>query len=253
MFNKSKQKIIDLIRNSNYTNTYAIAAAMCNRETFSDIKNCNYGKKMALCGAGPSLNKYTVIEDCVHVALNRALLKKEIDYQWFIADDWDGINFFQKELVEFDGLKFFGHIIGCPEREIPESFRIKCRARRYYNDSFIEENGFRSRFACDIDKLPVGMMPNIALSAMQILLFSNPSVIYLVGCDASQGHYIQPESLSKERIRKQEEDVAMAVSADSTVEKWKELKRFAEVFYPDTKIISINPVGLKGLFKDEYQ
>ena len=30
------------------------------------------------------------------------------------------------------------------------------------------------------------------------------------------------------------------------------LKTFADQYYPDTEIISINPVGLKGLFKDIY-
>ena len=33
---------------------------------------------------------------------------------------------------------------------------------------------------------------------------------------------------------------------------WKELKRFAEVYYPTTEIISVNPVGLRGMFKDLY-
>ena len=30
------------------------------------------------------------------------------------------------------------------------------------------------------------------------------------------------------------------------------MKEFAETYYPDTEIISINPVGLKGVFKDEF-
>ena len=35
--------------------------------------------------------------------------------------------------------------------------------------------------------------------------------------------------------------------------KWKKLKEFADEKYPNTEIISVNPVGLKGLFKDEYE
>ena len=30
------------------------------------------------------------------------------------------------------------------------------------------------------------------------------------------------------------------------------LKEFAEIYYPDVEIISVNPVGLKGLFADIY-
>ena len=37
------------------------------------------------------------------------------------------------------------------------------------------------------------------------------------------------------------------------VEPWKRLKLFANKLYPGTEIISVNPVGLKGLFKDIYQ
>ena len=30
------------------------------------------------------------------------------------------------------------------------------------------------------------------------------------------------------------------------------IKMFARLYYPDTEIISINPVGLRGLFRDAY-
>ena len=30
------------------------------------------------------------------------------------------------------------------------------------------------------------------------------------------------------------------------------MKKFAEVYYPETEIISVNPIGLKGLFRDVY-
>lgn len=34
---------------------------------------------------------------------------------------------------------------------------------------------------------------------------------------------------------------------------WQEIKQFSDRYYPDIEIISINPVGLKGLFKEEYK
>ena len=45
----------------------------------------------------------------------------------------------------------------------------------------------------------------------------------------------------------------LAVSSDRVIQKWMDLKAFAKAFYPDVEIISVNPVGLKGIFKDEYQ
>lgn len=253
MINKIKEKINKKINDIKYTSAINVAASMCNKETFAEFKGCLKGKKVALCGAGPSFKNYIPIEDSLHVALNRAILNKSVSFDWFIGDDWDGVDFLQEELLAFEGIKFFGHQIGNVEREIPESFRIKCNARRYYTDSYIFGSGYDSRLVCDIDKMAIGNMPNIALSAMQILLFATPDVIYLVGCDASSGHYVQPKALSAERIAVHEKDLAIAVSGNAVIDKWKELKQFADAFYPDTKIISINPVGLKGIFEDVYQ
>lgn len=244
------KKLIDL----KYANAFSVAASMCNSETFKEIKGIMEGKDIAICGGGPTLQKYKPIDGVYHIALNRALLNENVKFDYFIADDWDGVYFFKDELEKYDCKKFFGHQIGGDLfRQIPESFRIKCGAKRYYTDSFIGVRAFDCKFICDIDRMAIGNMPNIALSAMQIALFMNPRRIYLVGCDASQGHYVQPKELSEDDIKRHEKDLKMAVSSNRTIQKWCELKDFATAFYPDTEIISINPVGLKGIFKDEYQ
>lgn len=253
MFNRLKRIILNCIYKEASINAINLSAAITNKEAFSDIKNINYGKAIALCGGGPSLENYKPINNCIHVALNRALLNKNISFDWFIADDWEGIDFFRDELIRFDGLKFFGHQQVSPDRQIPESFRIKCNARRYYTDIYRVEDGFKSKLVCDIDKMAIGNMPNIALSAMQIVLFTNPSIIYLVGCDASQGHFVQPKELDKERIAEQEKNLKKLVSGSVVLDMWRDIKAFAEEYYPETRIISINPVGLKGIFEDVYQ
>ena len=35
-------------------------------------------------------------------------------------------------------------------------------------------------------------------------------------------------------------------------EGYKRIKTFTEQFYPDVEIISVNPIGLKGMFHDMY-
>ena len=42
------------------------------------------------------------------------------------------------------------------------------------------------------------------------------------------------------------------LAVNEVIDGWKRMKEFAETYYPDTEIISINPVGLKGVFKDEF-
>ena len=43
------------------------------------------------------------------------------------------------------------------------------------------------------------------------------------------------------------------LAVNAVIDGWRRMKKFANVYYPDTEIISINPVGLKGIFRDEYQ
>ena len=254
MLNRVREKINRKFLRVSYLDAISIAASMCNHETFSSVKLCNRDREIAVCGGGPTVKEYKPIDGVLHIALNRALLNRNIKFDWFIADDWDGVDFFQEELIDYDCVKFFGHQIGGDlKRQIPESYRIKCGAKRYYTDSYMVLNGYESRFVCDIDRMAVGNMPNIALSAMQIALFTYPKRIYLVGCDASQGHFIQPKSLDQSRIAEHEKDLEMAVSSNRVIQKWIELKEFAKAFYPDIEIVSINPVGLKGIFSDQYQ
>ena len=251
-----KTKLIEKADEMKYISAMHVAASMCNSEAFGPIRNCNIGKEVVLCGAGPTLKKYQPICGAIHIALNRALLYDKVDFDWFVADDWDGVDFIKDTLQSYDCKKFFGHQLGAnysDHRQIPETYLRKCGAVRYYTDSYMKPDIWKSKFVCDIDKMAIANMPNIALSAMQIALFSNPDRIYLVGCDASSGHFAKPKNLSQERISKHEKDIAVAVSSNRVVDKWRELKEFANTFYPDIEIVSINPVGLKGIFKDQYQ
>lgn len=236
-------------------NTISIAASIANREVFLPYKNCNHGKKVVLCGAGPTLSKYKPIKNAVHVAVNRALINEKIKFDWFIADDWEGVCFIQDAVEKYDCVKFIGNQVGGEKtRIIPESFCIRAKAQRYYNDSYYQSDSFKGKFVFDIDKRPIAGAVNIALSAMQIILYSHPQIIYLVGCDAAPtGHFVDNSNISEKLNSKHANDVKNFVGNEKVIDKWRELKEFAEIYYPDTEIISINPVGLKGIFKDEYQ
>lgn len=248
MLKKLWYKIYDKL---NYAQSYMVTAAIKNHETFADMKDKYLGQDVALCGAGPSLQKYKPL-DAVHFALNRALLNENVKYDYLIADDWDGIDFIQDKVTAYPCTKFFGHQIGDYKREIPETFVRKNNARRYYTDSFMVRDGYCSKLVCDIDCRAIGNMANIAMSAMQILLFTNPRTLYIVGCDASAGHFTQ-EGVSKEKRAVHEKDLKMAVSGNRAIETWHEIKQFADAYYPDVRIVSVNPVGLKGIFEDIYQ
>lgn len=254
MIKKIKDKIKNKIFEGYRINAYLNAATVVNNRTFSKYKNCNAGKDIVMCGAGPSFSKYIPLKGVIHVALNRALLNEKIKFDYLIADDFAGLNFMMDYVEQYKCTKFFGQQIESgKDRVIPETFARKCGAERYYTDSFMVENGYKSVPVADIDCLPVGNMPNIALSALQILLFTGPRRIYLVGCDASaNGHYTEKNISEKQKLE-HKKDLEMAVSNDIVFDCWRNLKDFIETYYPDIEIVSINPVGLKGMFKDCYQ
>lgn len=252
-----KKKIIELVDNFGLKNQMIyeeiVKASICNGEAFSEYKDYFKDQEVVLCGAGPSLYDYRIIANLPHIALNRAIQRKDIKYDFFIADDWEGIHWYADEIIHYPCTKFLGMHTEASSVSIPESFIRDCNGKKFYTDLAMVHDGFKSRFVCDIDKGSIGNMPNIALLAMQIILFMRPKKIYLVGCDAtSAGHYNEA-NLEKNIIQYHNKMLSYAVSGDAVIKKWLELKEFKEIYYPDVEIVSINPKGLIGIFKDSYQ
>ena len=114
---------------------------------------------------------------------------------------------------------------------------LKFKAKRYFQYSTYSVNSVH--FSKDIDSNYLECGGSVAFAAIQFALYTNPKRIYLIGCDCSNGYYDdKPLKLKKKQ---------------SYIKSWLKLKEFAQIYYPDTEIVSVNPVGLKGLFKDKYQ
>ena len=73
----------------------------------------------------------------------------------------------------------------------------------------------------------------------------NNKIHILVGCDCNLNGYWngQPMKIQKD---------ILANCLEHNKRGWSDFKKFINYHYPDIEIISINPVGLKGLFKDVY-
>ena len=139
-------------------------------------------------------------------------------------------------------------------KTIPESIAIKCNARRFYLDTDIHKNGYKSKMVLELENKPLGGMPNVGMSVMQLALYMNPRNLYIVGCDMSGAHFA-PGNESQNEVKRTEKEYGAywKEDRDKLIGKWLEIKEFAELYYPDTTIYSINPVGLKGIFEDIYQ
>lgn len=228
----------------------SLSTYQLHQNSFLPYKDMFQGKSVVICGSGPSLENYTPIEGAVHVALNRSFTYDKVKFDFVFVQDIRSMNSdIVGKLASYrngDCVKFIGTQNGNPETEIPESYASECKAYRYNTDGFKWDLGGGGQFTKDISSRALGNFNTVAFPAMQFILYTNPAKVYIVGCDSARvGHF---DKIEQTECTKDELDNIYSI----IVEQWKKLKDFADFYYPKTEIISINPVGLKGIFKDVY-
>ncbi len=242
------QNYIRTVHMQNMYISQSNVVAMTHKETFGKYKNKYISQEIAIIATGPSLNQYKPIENLINIGVNKAIFNDKISLDYYFSQDYWANNNYINHLIEYKNVtKFYGQVplkpFGCKEINndniiMPESLILKHGAYKYYTyGKWLVTPLF---FNPDIDKTWLADGGSVIFSAMQFALFTNPKRIYLVGCDCSSGHFDE-KSDKKIQINK------------TLYKSWKELKKFADIYYPETEIISVNPVGLKGLFKDMYQ
>ena len=206
--------------------------------TFLPYKNIHAGKSGILFAPGPSLDKWRIINrNEVHLGLSWVLKRKDIlenlDYFFFGS----GYHYVKNIGSYNDGAKFYRERV----KAIHPS--VKKFASCYRDGKPTGEGNITPEAALEIDATPFDcQIPNassefiaeidmymmlglsIVFPALQFMLYTGLSTIRLVGCDNGGDHAYM----------------------------WNKVQQFIDVEYPNTKIISIDPVTLKGIFIDEY-
>ena len=215
--------------------THANAITNTHRETFTKYKNCHAGQDIALVATGPTLDYFESIKGCVYVGVNKAVSYDKIHFDYLFFQDYAHVQ--AREILglisRYEGAKKFYGILQDMTRQdwiVPESAAIRDKAERYYLVT-------PSKYTYDIANEPFGDRYSVSFAAMQFILWTNPRRIYLVGQDNTMAcfDHSMADLYNHHRLRE-----------------WKEMAQFANTYYPDTEIISINPVSLKGVFKDMY-
>lgn len=238
------QRFFRTIDEQNYYSSRALVVSQVNNEAFSKYKNIYNGKDIVIIASGPSLNKYIPIKNTINIAVNRSFLYEKVNVDYIFMMDYVAVKDYiemankppYKNIPKFYGL-FNKYVYGFKELRmprIPESLAIRHNATRFY--AYLNRSGI-ANYEREIDRNWVAGNGGIASVAAQFALFTNPKRLYLVGCDCSSGYFNSKNGNN----------------ARYMIAYWKQFKDFANEFYPDTEIISVNPVGLKGLFKDLYQ
>lgn len=237
MENKYLVKINRLIQRN--LSTFAL-----HQKTFSQFRNIHFNQNVVILASGVSASKYkTPVKDAIHIGVNRSFeLGVPLDYI-FIQDYSGKTKEYIDKLDKYPCQKFYGltnEFEYNPERTIPDIHAIKGKALRYRTDWDIIcwDGGFTNEFAYDLSVQPLGCFGSVVFPALQFALWTHPKQIYLVGCDCTTSGYAYDKNAKN------------FLNTEKVIDTYKKFKEFAKKYYPDIEIISINPVGLKGIFKD---
>lgn len=228
----------------------SLTVAFLHQKTFGEFRNKHEGQNVVLVGAGPSALYFKPIKDAVYVGLNRAYLLSSVHFDYLFTIDKGGLDIgtekFHDGFLNYDCIKFVGDQNLGKGYQIPQSVGNGCSTVRRYKTNA----GFcRGKFALDIDTQPLNNSASTSIQAMQFILFTNPKKIYVVGIDCTNSlkqHFIggaYDNSLRNENV---------ADNDRKHVQAWKDLKYFMSIYYPETEVIVVNPVGLRGIFHDVY-
>lgn len=213
-----------------------LPALMHHPSVFPKYKGIHRGQDIVLVGAGPTLNKYSPIPGAVHIGVNRTYMARHVQLDYLFAADGGSLE--SEDLLNYrknECVKFFGHHWDYP---IKETFAADCKAERFY----IGGNQLRSPYSFipkDLAHQPIAFCCSVIIAAFQFALWCQPRRIYIVGCDAANnGYFTNSKNMPEQWLN------------NDIVKEWQLLAEFAQKHYPDIEIISINPVGLKGMFTD---
>lgn len=243
--NQSKYIEQQFLELKKYISNEAFAANFVkdlHNKTFLRFKNCNIGKDVMLVACGPTmayLSPPPPTSKPVMIGVNRAYRNSELKLDYVFVqdkqvglDNLDGIVKYPAEI--FMGLYYLKPYAWMDKCIIPEKYR------NYPNIHYYVSDYSRNLAYPDLEYFGLFDLGSIVFPAMQFALYTGTKRIFIVGCDCSNAGYFDGTSQN------------ISYSLAPLANKWKKFKEYQELYYPDTEIISVNPVGLKGLFKDVY-
>lgn len=223
----------------------ALSIAKLHTNAFTKFKNINDQKSVCIIGCGPTVEYYNNEINSKNIALNQSIVLNKFRFDYLFCWDYVGIkkkipDFFENA-AKLNCIKFYGKFINTDVPQIPEKSTDKENNIYHFYSSarHTEKNEhFIDYINYDIENQPLMDFASISFPAIQFALYTNPEKIYLIGLDTAQtGNYL---------------GLPNKYNLNKMLTGYKKLKKFVGIYYPDIEIISVNPVGLKGLFKDVY-
>ncbi len=223
----------------------ALSVQKLHMQTFPPFKNIHNNQSVAIIGCGPSIKYYNGQLNTVNIALNKAIFLDNINFDYLFT--WDYLGFQEKAPDFFDRVKkynckkFYGKFLADNLSSIPEfSDDEENNIYHFYSSARhkLPAYSYGEIIHYDIETHPLADFMSISFGALHFALYTRPEKIYLIGLDTQNcGHYAGDNN---------------TYNINKMMLGYRKFKTHIETHYPDVEIISVNPVGLKGLFKDVY-
>ncbi len=223
---------------------YANLVRDTHKASFGEFRGCHRGQTVAVVGSGPSLASYTPISGVVHIGVNAVPKREDIKLDYYFTSHQDNFGYssideWSAYLKKCNAVKFFGQYTCDYFRDgmqIPDYIIEENNGRKYFS-------GLRNRSIYhDLEYFTTMDFDSIIFSAISFAIYVRAKKILLIGCDASaNGHFDDKDTscFSDFVLR-------------SIHEGYRKFKAYMARFYPDVEIVSVNPVGLRGMFHDVY-
>ena len=208
-----------------------VCASILHQRAFGNKRNKYLNKDIVVTVTGPTFEYYKPIKRAIHFGANKKKKKKQVRYKALFCQDHAAFGGkVPRHFITYRGSaceKFIGNNLNMP---------MRINLNKYAVYSYMSENKFNYL----IDICPLPDFCSVVFSVMSYALWTHPKRIFLVGADCSSGHAKITNSKNN------------GTNLNYLIEPWNQMVRFIKKFYADIEIISINPIGLKGMFKDVY-
>jgi hypothetical protein len=230
----------------------------------SKYKNKYCGQESVIFATGPSAKYYIPVKNAVHIGMKNAFLYDKVKFDFmFIAHRSHTVRKIKEYGKDFLIDCFITHPIDSRNDVFPNEWARRSDFHTIYHHPTInwELNNFvlsPSVYSTNIENNLCSVNWGVTTIAFQFALFAGFEKIYLVGCDCfyprspKKSHFYKNDKISK-GLKDNLKSIYFETINANFVLGWKAMREFQKTYYPQTEVISINPVGLKGLFdKDIY-
>lgn len=229
LFTKPIRKICDYI--CDYNRAMSMASSI-NRK-LAKYKGINCDKNVYIIGGGPSVKKfnYKKTSEDIMIGINRVFKDGRFEFDYLFVQDQlpEGFDDFLGYRGD-DCIKFMAINPNSASYGIKD-FKLRGEYERYVLASRMMKG-----VPSDITLEPFADLRGTVFSALQFAVYTNPKKIYLVGIDCSSEKNVYNSNDDDYRYQ---------------LEGWKIMKKSLADMEMIERVVSINPVGLKNMFKDE--